>query len=92
MRVSVRLGAGDVGVYFVREKRGAGVAEVACWVDDNIPGAVKISNEGSGPEPVAELTIIDRGVGAGSHFVECALGGEEGSTSSPFRILGIFAT
>ncbi|KAG9120112.1 cap64-like protein, partial [Ceratobasidium sp. 392] len=79
MRVSVKLGAGDVGIYFVREKRGAGVAEVACWVDDNVAGAVKISNEGSVGEPMPELMMIDRAVGAGSHFVECALGGEEES-------------
>ncbi|QRV99024.1 glycosyltransferase family 90 protein [Ceratobasidium sp. AG-Ba] len=92
MRVSVKLSAGDVGVYFVREKRGTGVAEVACWVDDNVAGGVKISNEGAGGEAVPELMIIDRNVAAGSHFVECALGGEEGSTSATFRILGIFAT
>lgn len=92
MRVSVKLAAGDVGIYFVREKRGAGVSEAGCWVDDNVAGGVKISNEGRGDEATPELVIIDRAVGAGSHFVECALGGEEGTSSAPFRILGIFAT
>lgn len=38
------------------------------------------------------LQIIDRGVDAGSHFVECQLMGEEGEGSAPFKILGIFAT
>ncbi|KAJ1301270.1 hypothetical protein OPQ81_003677 [Rhizoctonia solani] len=92
MRVSVKLAAGDVAVYYVKEKQDAGVAEIACWVDDNVPGAVKISNRGTGDVPIPELKIIDTGVPAGPHFVECALAGEEGSTSPPFRILGIFAT
>ncbi|KAG8687111.1 cap64-like protein [Ceratobasidium sp. 423] len=92
MRVSVKLAAGDVGVYYVKEKQDAGAAEIACWVDDNIAGAVKISNRGTGDVPLPELKMIDMAVPSGAHFVECALAGEEGSTSPPFRILGIFAT
>ncbi|QRW26062.1 glycosyltransferase family 90 protein [Rhizoctonia solani] len=92
IRVSVKLAAGDVGVYYVREQQGAQVAEVACWVDDNVAGAVKVTNRGTGDVPLPELKMIDIAVPAGAHFVECALAGEEGSTSAPFRILGIFAT
>ena len=40
------MGAGDIGVYYLREPRGvvgAGSA-VECWVDDNVKGAVIIEN------------------------------------------------
>lgn len=38
------------------------------------------------------LTIIDRGVSEGSHYVECQLLGEEGRAVPQFKILGIFTT
>lgn len=46
LRVGVQVGAGDIGVYYLREPRGvvgAGSA-VECWVDDNVKGAVIIEN------------------------------------------------
>jgi hypothetical protein len=45
-RIPLQLGAGDVGVFYVREPRqdiGEG-SYVDCWVDDNVPGAKRISN------------------------------------------------
>ncbi|CCO32195.1 hypothetical protein BN14_06249 [Rhizoctonia solani AG-1 IB] len=54
MRVSVKLAAGDVGVYYVREKQGDPIAEIACWVDDNVAGAVKVTNRGTGEVPLPE--------------------------------------
>ncbi|KAF8752272.1 putative lipopolysaccharide-modifying enzyme [Rhizoctonia solani] len=65
IRVSVKLAAGDVGVYYVREQQGAQVAEVACWVDDNVAGAVKVTNRGTGDVPLPELKMIDIAVPPG---------------------------
>lgn len=45
-RVSLQVGAGDIGIYYLREPRsdvGEGSA-VECWVDDNYNGAIVISN------------------------------------------------
>ncbi|KAF9648228.1 hypothetical protein BDM02DRAFT_3155846 [Thelephora ganbajun] len=96
LRVSVNLGAGDVGVYYLKEPRsvvGLHGSSVNCWVDDNYTGRVQISNAGDVGEPTPTLQIIDRGVTWGSHFVECELVGEEGDRNLPsFRVLGIFAT
>ena len=52
-RVNIQIGAGDVGVYYVKEPReqvGEGSA-VECWVDDNYAGAVVIENAGDVGEP-----------------------------------------
>ena len=38
------------------------------------------------------LEFIDHNVAKGSHFVECMLLGSEGSSVSPFKIIGVFAT
>ncbi|KAG9046394.1 cap64-like protein [Tulasnella sp. UAMH 9824] len=95
LRVPVKLAAGDVAIYYMMEPRGDfrdGGPGVMCWVDDNVPGAVEISGVGDVGSPTPKLVLIDRGVDAGSHFVECQLMGEEGEGSAPFKILGIFAT
>jgi hypothetical protein len=90
---------------------GAGVSGIVWWVDDNVPGGVKISNEEEHSRSCSrvsffvshprfciritlgfgELTytarrpmIVAQAVGAESHFVVRALGGEEGSLSAPF--------
>ena len=95
LRVPIQVGAGDVGVYFVREpvgKVGAG-SSVKCWVDDNVAGAKAIDNVlQEGEEETPTLVVIDHFVSRGSHFVECVLDGEEGEGVSMFRIVGIFST
>lgn len=44
------MGAGDIGIYYVREKAGKqGFDEgsaVECWVDDNYAGAKTLENAG----------------------------------------------
>ncbi len=53
LRVGVQVGAGDIGVYYLREPRsvvGAGSA-IECWVDDNYKGAVIIDNSAGIGEP-----------------------------------------
>jgi len=96
LRLGVNLGAGDVGVYYLKEPKsvvGLYGSVVNCWVDDNYAGRVEISNAGDVGEPTPTLRIIDRSVSWGSHYVECELVGEEGDRNLPsFRILGIFAT
>ncbi|KAG5353189.1 hypothetical protein C0989_009566 [Termitomyces sp. Mn162] len=95
LRVPIQVGAGDVGVYYVREpvaKVGAG-SRAKCWVDDNVPGARVIDNVlQEGEEETPTLVVIDHFVSRGSHFVECVLEGEEGEGVPMFRIVGIFAT
>lgn len=50
LRVPLVVGAGDVGIYFVREPRAVlgseGGSAVECWVDDNYDGRATIDNEG----------------------------------------------
>ncbi|KAI0772917.1 hypothetical protein BD413DRAFT_663067 [Trametes elegans] len=94
-RVNIQTGAGDVGVYYVREPAslvGEGSA-VECWVDDNYAGAVVIENAGDVGEPTPALTMIDHRVARGTHYVECQLLGEEDDRNvPPFKIIGIFST
>ena len=54
LRVSVNVGAGDVGVYYLKEPKsvvGAHGSSVNCWVDDNYVGRVQIPNAGDVGEP-----------------------------------------
>ena len=54
LRLSVTLGAGDVGVYYLKEPKsvvGLYGSSVNCWVDDNYAGRVEISNAGDVGEP-----------------------------------------
>ncbi|KAG8870044.1 cap64-like protein [Tulasnella sp. 331] len=95
LRVPVKLHAGDVAIYYMVEPRSASREEgagIMCWVDDNIAGGVEISGVADVGSPTPKLTVIDRGVDSGSHFVECMLMGEEGEASPMFKLLGIFVT
>ncbi|KAJ2998102.1 hypothetical protein NUW54_g7062 [Trametes sanguinea] len=63
-RVNIQVGAGDVGVYYVKEpvaEIGEGSA-VECWVDDNYRGAVVIENAAEVGEPTPSLQMIDHRV------------------------------
>ncbi|PPQ85554.1 hypothetical protein CVT25_006724 [Psilocybe cyanescens] len=94
LRIPIQVGAGDIGVYYLREPArdvGEG-SSVECWVDDNYGGAKVIENAGDVGEPTPALYIIDHYVSRGSHFVECQLLGEEGQGVPPFKIIGIFST
>lgn len=94
LRVPLQVGAGDIGVYYLREpikKVGEGSA-VECWVDDNYGGAKIIENAADIDEEVPALMVIDHFVSRGSHYVECTLLGEEGQGVPMFKIIGIFST
>lgn len=54
LRVGLQVGAGDIGIYYLKEPSstvGLGSA-VECWVDDNYKGAVVIENAAQIGEPV----------------------------------------
>lgn len=94
LRIPLQVGAGDIGVYYMRQPIkdvGEGSA-VECWVDDNYGGAKVIENAADVGEETPTLAIIDHFVSRGSHFVECMLLGEEGEGVPMFKIIGIFST
>jgi hypothetical protein len=43
-------------------------------------------------DTTCRLVMIDQHVTRGSHFVECALLGEEGQAVPMFKIIGVFST
>lgn len=54
LRITVTLGAGEVGVYYLKEPKsvvGIRGSYVSCWVDDNYEGRVQMSNAGDVGEP-----------------------------------------
>lgn len=92
LRVPIKLGAGDVAIYYLQGPTDNPLGSVSCWVDDNVNGAVELSGSANVPTVMATLSVIDRSVSRGSHFIECKLLGEEGKPTPPFKILGIFTT
>ncbi len=38
LRIPVKLGAGDVGIYFLQSPVDKPLGIAKCWVDDNFPG------------------------------------------------------
>ncbi|KAJ9122975.1 hypothetical protein QFC24_004013 [Naganishia onofrii] len=92
IRIPMRLSAGDVAIYYIQNPEDKPGGSALCWVDDNVGGGVELQGNAEVSEPTPTLTIIDRHVSKGSHFVECQLLGEEGKASAPFKILGIFST
>ncbi len=89
LRVPLRIGAGDVGIYFLQQPMDKPAATAKCWVDDNTAGAKTLHGNAETEEPSATLQLIDHGVAAGSHFVECMLDGEKGGPPAPFKILAM---
>ncbi|KAG1886684.1 hypothetical protein F4604DRAFT_1283611 [Suillus subluteus] len=94
LRVPIKVGAGDVGIYYLKEpisQIGEG-SEIECWVDDNFAGGMIIENAGDVTDGVPTLAVIDQFVTRGSHFVDCVVLGDEGQSVPPFKIIGVFAT
>jgi hypothetical protein len=62
LRIPLIVGAGDLGVYYVREPRAVlgseGSSAVECWVDDNYDGRVVIVNEGDSDEEEAAWVLF----------------------------------
>lgn len=73
LRIPLRIGAGDVGIYYLQAPEDKPLGHAMCWVDDNVAGAVELSGVADVPDVVPTLTIIDRHVSRGSHFVSLHL-------------------
>jgi hypothetical protein len=62
LRIPLIVGAGDLGVYYIREPRAVlgseGSSAVECWVDDNYDGRVVIVNEGDSDEEEAAWVLF----------------------------------
>lgn len=61
LRVPMKMGSGDVAVYYWREEDPEELSGAKCWVDDNLPGAIDIWNHdgaGSGPACVLRFAQI----------------------------------
>ena len=62
LKVPVKFGAGDVGIYYMKEPWSSeeGNGAVDCWVDDNYQGAVRISSgaDVSSPQPAYVLSSL----------------------------------
>jgi hypothetical protein len=42
LKVPIKVGAGDIAVYYLRGPASEGWGNVLCWVDDNVGGAVEL--------------------------------------------------
>ncbi|ORX34281.1 capsular associated protein [Kockovaella imperatae] len=92
MRVPIKLSAGDVAIYYLQNPEDHPLGRAACWVDDNYGGAVELTGTADVHDVTPTLTLIDEGVAAGDHYVECTLLGPDGVKTDEFRMLGVFGT
>lgn len=53
LRVPLRIGAGDVGIYFLQMPVDKHAGSVSCWVDDNEGGAKKLQGNADTEDPIA---------------------------------------
>lgn len=53
LRIPLRIGAGDVGVYFMQQPMDKPAATAKCWVDDNVGGAKALKGNADTEEPIA---------------------------------------
>lgn len=62
LRIPITVGAGDIGVYYLKEPIGSGDggegSAVECWVDDNYGGAKVIENAGEVGESTPSYVFI----------------------------------
>jgi hypothetical protein len=89
MRVPLTISAGEVAIYYIQEPTSQAAGRVACWVDDDYAGRMELSGSANVGDSTPTLTIINHDVTPGSHFVECLLLGPEGTTTGPFKMLGV---
>jgi hypothetical protein len=77
LRIPLIVGAGDIGIYYVREPRAVlgseGSSAVDCWVDDNYGGRVLIDNEGDSDSEEATYASL---------FASCCPFSSDGATTT----------
>jgi hypothetical protein len=60
LRVGIQVGAGDIGIYYLKEPAGEvnlGSA-IECWVDDNYNGAIIIENSANIAEDIPTYVLV----------------------------------
>ncbi|KEI37757.1 uncharacterized protein L969DRAFT_89727 [Mixia osmundae IAM 14324] len=92
LKVPIKVGAGEIAVYYLQGPESDGWGKLKCNVDDNYGGAVELNGVSDSGIKQPKVTIIDRGVGAGSHFVFCELQGQISVDVARFKIYGVFST
>lgn len=90
MRIDIKVGAGEVAVYYYQNPQNEPSGRAACWVDDDYANRVVLSgmnkNVGS---PTPTLTAIAEKVEPGEHYVECLLLGKKDDKLPPFKMIGV---
>jgi hypothetical protein len=56
LKIPIKVGAGDIAVYYLRGQEAEGWGTVLCWVDDNVEGAVEL--KGSWDRDYAQPTCV----------------------------------
>lgn len=91
LKIPIKVGSGDIAVYYLKGPASEGWGTVMCWVDDNTGGATELRGNWEKDYGQPTVTQIDRGVTRGNHFVVCELQKDE-SEKAKFKIFGVFAT
>lgn len=92
LKIPLKVGAGDIAVYYLKGRQSEGWGTVLCWVDDNTGGAVELRGSWERDYGQPTVTQIDRGVTKGAHYVVCELQGQPGIDKGRFKIYGVFST
>ncbi|GAA5925083.1 hypothetical protein JCM10213_000527 [Rhodosporidiobolus nylandii] len=92
LKIPIKVGAGDIAVYYLRGPEAEGWGTVLCWVDDNTEGAVELKGSWEREYGQPTVTQIDQGVTKGPHYVVCELQGQPGIDHARFKLFGVFST
>ncbi|KAG0662519.1 cap64-like protein [Rhodotorula mucilaginosa] len=92
LKVPIKVGAGDIAVYYLQGPEAEGWGTVLCWVDDNVEGAVELKGYWDREYGQPTVTQIDQSVSKGPHYVVCELQGQPGIDHARFKLFGVFAT
>ncbi|KAI8456713.1 hypothetical protein BY996DRAFT_4579227 [Phakopsora pachyrhizi] len=92
IKIPLKVGGGDIAVYYQIGPQNDGWGTVKCWVDDNHAGAVEVKGYWDKGYVQPMITQIDQGVGKGSHYVVCELQGNPETDKAKFKIYGIFSS
>ena len=92
LKIPVKVGAGDIAVYYLKGKQSDGWGTLLCWVDDNTGGAVELRGSWDRDYGQPTVTHIDKGVSRGAHYVVCELQGQSGIDTARARVYAVLAT
>lgn len=97
LKIPIKVGAGDIAVYYLKGPVSEGWGTVLCWVDDNKAGGVELKGNWDRDYGQPTVTQVDRGVTKGNRalnnaflgfhslrhadFVVCELQQEESGTA-----------